>query len=80
MRKYINKNGKLLFGTHKYKKLNYVPLDYLIWIQKKMYDDLNDIEKNKLNNAVNSQFLRLSKSKKRKHIDYLDYCKHLLLN
>ena len=78
MRKYINKNGKLLFGKYKYKHLKNIPLDYLIWVQKNMYDEMNDIEKTKLDTSINIQWGRLSKMKK--HEDYLDYCKHLMLN
>jgi len=80
MRKYINKNGKLLFGKYKYKHLKNIPLHYLIWLQKNMYDNLNDIERSKLDTSVNIQFDRLSKSKKEEHKDYLDYCKHIILN
>lgn len=80
MRKYINKNGKLLFGKYKYKHLKNIPLDYLIWIQKTMYKDLNDIERSKLDTSVNIQFGRLSKSKKEEHKDYLEYCKFQLTN
>jgi hypothetical protein len=78
MRKYINKNGKLLFGKYKYKHLKNIPLHYLIWVQKTMYNEMSDIEKNKLDTSINISWGRLSKRKKNE--DYLDYCKHTMLN
>lgn len=56
--KYINLNGKLRFGKYKYKNIKYIPLDYLIWVQKTMYDEMNDSEKSKLDTCINMMFIR----------------------
>jgi len=53
--KYINLNGKITFGKYKYKNIKYIPLDYLIWVQKNMYDKMNDKEKSKLDICINTQ-------------------------
>jgi uncharacterized protein (DUF3820 family) len=72
MRKFISRKQNLvLYGKYKGKNINSVPLNYLLWVQNNIYNEMSNPERNVIDMIINKKIEKSIHQKTKNEFDFL---------